>query len=124
VEGFRGIGRAEAEASFGECVLPEELGDEGWWPGHMEDDTSLWKRAGQAAEALRSLAGSADNKVAVIAHGTFTSRLISRLLECGPAPYSRFAMMNCSVTTLEVTDTKVRLLGANDVSHLPVSLRT
>lgn len=124
LEGFRGLSRREAERLFPHCALPEEMGEQGWWNGEMEPADALWRRAGSAVSALLRIHGGTDARVAVVAHGTFTSRFIAHLLECPDVDYCRFLLGNCSVTLLTLSEGQVRLHYANDMTHLPEDLRS
>ena len=107
--GFAGLPRAEIEALFPECRLPQECGDEGWWDRSVEDEAAAYLRAERAARDLRSLHADTDDRVAVVTHGLFGSALISVLLGAPPCGYKRFPMENAAVSLLELEGKATRL---------------
>jgi broad specificity phosphatase PhoE len=106
---FAGLPRAEIEALFPACRLPDECGEGGWWDRSVEDESAAYRRAETAAQGLRALHAASDDRVAVVTHGLFGSAMLSVLLGAPPCGYKRFLMENAAVSLLEVTPETVRL---------------
>jgi len=103
-------------------TLEAMLTPQGWrYPG-AEDDDSAMARAGRVVERLRTLA-STDETVVLVAHGGFNSFLIRALL--GVASHQTYvAQGNTAVNSLMIAPDFTIVQGLNDLSHLPVELRT
>ncbi len=53
IRGYPGMTRAEIAARFPECVLPDEVGEQGWWRHTREEWTPFLERAAKVAGQLR-----------------------------------------------------------------------
>jgi len=117
--GYPGITRRELLAEFPDFIVPDELTEAGWWRDGYEELEECEARAAAVAEKLHGLS-SADERIAIVTHGGFSSLLLSHLL--GPA-YPQPASYHHDNTGISLIRFKpgghisVRFL--NRIAHLP-----
>jgi broad specificity phosphatase PhoE len=124
LRGFPGMGRSAICEEFPGIHLPDEMTEEGWWPGHYEDRPECDERAERVAQRLRSLAAVEPHmRIAMISHGTFIDHLLKRLLGIPPGQHMYFSHANTGITRIEFTaDDFVVLRYLNRFYHLPPSM--
>jgi 2,3-bisphosphoglycerate-dependent phosphoglycerate mutase len=129
--GEEGPGRGFFETSFAELILPETLGEEGWWGRSYEDRDMALVRAKEVLAVLTERHGSTDDKVALVTHGGFTQSLLQTIL--GVSPYgSEFAgeravwlkANNGSISCVDIHDNLLRLSYLNYIDFMPGDLLT
>jgi probable phosphoglycerate mutase len=79
-----------------------------------ESRRELMRRGG---EVFREICRSGHREVAVVTHGGLLAGALKALLEI-PAQHNPFVFENGSITRLELSDGKVKLLSLNQVDHL------
>ena len=124
IRGYPGMTRAEIGAQFPECLLPEDITENGWWRYGFEERAYFLERAERVAAALRREALS-DERVAMVTHGGFAAYLLRALL-CVPqdAPVF-FHHDNTGITRVRFRpDGRVSIRFQNRVEHLPPELIT
>ena len=128
---YPGLGREEMTSIIPDLALPEDVTDEGWWPGgldisHFED--VLTHSRSRATRYLDYLAARypADVTIAVVTHGGFGSDLMEAALHIPPHPdhVLRFHQANTGHALIELTETEIRLRWHNRIDHLPPELIT
>ena len=75
-EGLAGFNRAYFEAEYPHLILPDSLGEAGWWERPYEDRDMAWQRAQIFLEALLAQHGNSDDKVAMVIHGGFYQSIL------------------------------------------------
>jgi broad specificity phosphatase PhoE len=126
VVGYPGKTRAEILQEFPGYVLTEEITDEGWWTGAMEDITEAYGRAIKIAFDLRKKAQDEPTaRVALVSHGTFMAALLKALLNTLPSRNQWFWHYNTAFTRVDFTeDGSVVVRYVNRVHHLTPELVT
>ncbi len=126
--GYTGMTRSQIQAQFPDYVLPDELGEDGWWDPKQGEETlaGFTNRALTTALELRERAKS-DEQIALVAHAGFLDRLLKALFNSLPdIPRTHFyAHYNTGITRLDFVDRdRVRLHYLNQVEHLPADKRS
>jgi len=79
-EGLPGPNRDHFQAHHPHLILPESLGEEGWWNRPYEEREDALPRARRFFTWLEESHGGTDDRVAIISHGGFVQSLFSILL--------------------------------------------
>jgi 2,3-bisphosphoglycerate-dependent phosphoglycerate mutase len=122
--GLPGRNRAYFEAHHPDLVLPEALGEEGWWNRPYEQREHRPERARRVLRTLLDRHGDSHDRVAVISHGAFYSYLMHAILDLPPTAETWFYMENTAITRLDFSDDGVAVAYANNAGHLPRELIT
>jgi 2,3-bisphosphoglycerate-dependent phosphoglycerate mutase len=127
--GQPGRNRAYFEASYARLVLPETLGEDGWWNRPYEVYELRRARARRVVEDLLRRHGKTADRVAMVSHGGFYNHFMAVLLglpDSGrhdPRPLW-FAMSNCAITRIDFEADQAAVIYTNRVDFLPVELIT
>ena len=66
-----------------------------------------------------------DSSEVLVCHGSMIRYLCCRALRIEPQVWNRMMIANCSLTTIQIRpDGTMRLVGLNDIGHLPPALQT
>ncbi|HSG17308.1 MAG TPA: histidine phosphatase family protein [Anaerolineae bacterium] len=129
--GLPGPNRAFFESHYPHLVLPDSLGEKGWWNRPYESRAEVRIRASRVAVELFNRHGGSDERVAIISHGAFSNYLLSHLLDRlvppddEPNPKFPWLMMsNTGITCLNYADSYATLYYTNRLDHLPKGLIT
>lgn len=126
--GADGLGRSgivDQLASTQPVTLDDQLHETGWWGRRdREDDDTANARAAEVIERIEATFAGTDQDVALIVHADFIRCLLRPMLDgvldidsIGPIP-------NVSVTRLDWTPGRWKLVWLNSVTHLPPRLIT
>ena len=111
-----GLSRAAIEAEV-PGIDASSVPVDGWWNGTHEGEAERLDRVARVADALRLKARAfPDQRVMIVTHGGFASRLIAALV--GVSPTTWFNLANTSCSEFELLDDQVRVLSLNDTRHL------
>ena len=116
--GLPGRNRAHFEARYPDLVLPESLGEEGWWNRPYEEREQRPRRARRFLHDLLARHGASDHRVAVISHGAFFSYLMNAILDLPPMPPPWFQMENTAITRIDFSEERIGFAYINNASHL------
>jgi 2,3-bisphosphoglycerate-dependent phosphoglycerate mutase len=122
--GLPGRNRAYFEAHYPDLILPESLGEAGWWNRPYEERERRPERAQRFVRELLQRHDDSEDNVAVISHGAFYSYVMHAIFELPHDPPLWFYLENTAVTRLSFTEEGVALVYANNASHLPRDLVT
>jgi len=122
--GQAGLNRAEFAARFPNLVLPDRLGEAGWWNRPPEDEEQWPIRARRFLSDLTVRHGSTNDRVAVISHGGFYRQFLLALLNAPVADGHWFLLNNTGITRIDFNEGNVGLVYANRVDFLPRDLIT
>ena len=127
--GVAGPGRAFFVAEYPTLVLPDTLGDTGWWSRPREAPEEYLPRARAVLEGLLARHGETEHRVALVTHGGFFHSFMQALLERSryalpPAgDYSLwFSVDNTAITYIELGPDRAAIRYLNRVDHLPDDL--
>lgn len=116
--GLPGLGRGELQARYPRFEVPDSVPESGWWDRPIEPRQDMTSRAARVAGALRERLAGAEERVALVSHGTFMSMLIAHLLFGGPVEKVFFGNHNTAISRLDFDGDRVTLRYQNRVEHL------
>lgn len=121
-----GLTRQEIVELFPDYQLPEEITEKGWWTGGYEEMDVCNQRAQGVADKLRTWASTLpDERIALVAHGTFLDSLIKAILQQDFAVQHYYSHYNTAITRLDFTPRGFVLLRyLNRTEHLTPDLIT
>ena len=124
-----GAGRSFFAAEYPQLILPDTLGEEGWWNRPRELPEQWLPRAEAVWQELLARHGDSDDRVGLVTHGGFFQSFMAALVG-RDAPTVRphlsawwFSISNASITHLEIEE-RVSVRYVNKVDHLPDELLT
>jgi len=122
--GLAGKNRAYFETHYPHLILPDSLGETGWWNRPFETTEQRSIRARRFLCDLMERHGRTDDRVAVISHGGFYNHLLAAIFQLPPASNCRFVINNAAVTRIDFSDERVDVVYMNRVEFLPAELVT
>lgn len=129
--GVPGPDRAFLTDAYPHLVLPETLGEEGWWNRPEERADEYIPRAQAVWQELLRRHGDSDDRVAIVTHGGFFQSLLSAFLTTNSFATDSagisavwFGMSNASVSRFEIVNKSVGIRYLNRVDFLPDELIT
>ncbi len=122
--GLAGNNRAFFQAHYPNLVLPEALGEQGWWNRPYEQAEERPIRAQRFVQELMEKHGQTQDRVAVVSHGGFFNHVLTALLKLPKREGFWFAMNNAAITRIDLEPEKVDLLYTNRVDYMPKELIT
>jgi 2,3-bisphosphoglycerate-dependent phosphoglycerate mutase len=136
--GLPGHNRAFFEANYPELVLPDWLGEEGWWNRPYESRDQRPLRATHFWQELLKRHGGTSDRVAIISHGGFYNLLMHAILgrrpehvvdlpedamnDLLPVRSTWFSLNNVAITRIDVEDEWIWVQYMNRVGFLPPEL--
>ncbi len=125
--GLPGPNRAWFAAEYPHLLLPDTVGDEGWWNRPPETIEESFDRAANVWSQLQERHGGTEDRVALVSHfGFFQSLLIVMLAaEIGPAVrdlglrHVMFGMSNASISRFEFDGEYFVVRYLNRVDYMP-----
>ncbi len=127
ITGYPGRTRDEIAAEFPHYAIPESVTEKGWYrieSGHEERGV-FYGRAIRVAVELRRRAEdpeTANQRIAIITHGTFIDALIKAFLNALPSRSHFFMHYNSAITRLDFDSERVLMRYMNRIDHLPSDL--
>ena len=121
--GLPGFNRADFAAMYPGLVLPDSLGESGWWNRPFETRDEALIRAQRFKDGLLEKHGHTSDCVAVISHGDFYNMFLAILLKVPTPPQVWFSMNNVGITRFNFDD-EVSISYMNRVDFLPRDLVT
>ena len=122
--GQPGKNRAYFETHYPDFVLPDSLGEAGWWNRPFEEPEQRLTRVKRFWRDLLERHGRTDDRVAVISHGGFHHDLLTAILNLPETEGHWFALNNAAMTRLDSNDDRIGLIYLNRVDFLPKELIT
>jgi 2,3-bisphosphoglycerate-dependent phosphoglycerate mutase len=123
--GLPGPNRAYFTDRYPDLVLPEALGDEGWWNRDVEPRDLLPGRARQFLDDLLERHGGTSDRVVVVSHAGFYDRFIHAVLRLPEESGFWFVINNAGITSIDFhEDGDVVLLYMNRTDFLPKEIIT
>ena len=122
--GLPGKNRAFFQENYPDLVLPEWLGDEGWWNRPFEDREQGIARAQNLLQELLERHGGTDDRVALISHGGFGGHLLRALLGVPDEVRHWISFSNASITRVDFDEERAWLCYSNRADFLPPELIT
>jgi 2,3-bisphosphoglycerate-dependent phosphoglycerate mutase len=122
--GRPGKNRAFFETHYPDLILPEDLGEEGWWNRPPEEYEQRPVRARRVLDKLLDRHGNSDDRVAVISHGAFFGYLMSAILDLPTMPPPWFGLSNTGIARFDFHEERLMISYVNNTFHLPRGLVT
>jgi 2,3-bisphosphoglycerate-dependent phosphoglycerate mutase len=120
-----GPGRAFFETTYPHLILPDTLGEAGWWNRARETPDEYRPRAQTVLAELLARHGDSDDRVALVTHAGFFQSFMEAMinphfsptLTTNPHPWW-FSVNNASVTYVELSNDRAIVRYVNKVEHL------
>jgi 2,3-bisphosphoglycerate-dependent phosphoglycerate mutase len=122
--GLPGKKRAYFEEHYPSLVLPDSLGDQGWWDRPFETYEERPSRARRVLEELAERHGGTDHHVAVISHGGFYNHLLRALLDPRERDVPWFSLNNAAITRIDFEEQGIWIQYTNRADFLPREMIT
>jgi 2,3-bisphosphoglycerate-dependent phosphoglycerate mutase len=122
--GQAGRNRAYFEAHYPDLVLPDSLGEAGWWNRPFEEAEQTFPRAKRFLRDLLERHGHTDDRVIVVSHGGFYNDLLAAILNLPERENYWFSLKNAAITRIDFDDERIGLIYMNRVDFLPKNLVT
>jgi 2,3-bisphosphoglycerate-dependent phosphoglycerate mutase len=122
--GLPGKDRAFFETHYADLVLPDSLGEEGWWGRPYEVPEERPLRAQRFLRGLVERHGGTNDRVAVVSHAGFFNHLLRAILDLPADSNVWFRMNNAAISRLDFDGEGVALSYLNRVDFLPWELNT
>jgi 2,3-bisphosphoglycerate-dependent phosphoglycerate mutase len=122
--GLPGRNRAYFETHYPDLVLPDSLGEAGWWNRPFEEPELRLPRAQRVLRDLLERHGGTDDRVTVVSHGGFFNYLLAAILDMPGRESYRFVLNNAGLSRIEFHDEDTWLVYLNRVDFLPRELIT
>lgn len=116
--GRPGKNRAWFEAHFPQLILPDTLGEAGWWSRPFEPREDRPLRAARFLDQLRARHGDTDDRVAIVSHGGFFNHLMTALLRLPRREGIWFHMNNAAMTRFDFQSQEVGVTYMNRIDYL------
>lgn len=122
--GLPGHGRGFFKARYPELVLPDSVGESGWWNRPFEEYEERRERAQRFLDDLQRRHGGSDDHVAVISHGGFYNHVMRCLLRMPEERGYWFSMNNAAITRFDFEPEITWIHYTNRCHFLPAELIT
>jgi len=122
--GQAGHHRAYFEAHYPDLVLPDSLGEAGWWNRPFEEPEQRLPRAQRFWYDLMERHGHTDDRVAVVSHGGFYNDLLAVILSLPERERYWFALKNTAISRIDFADERIGLVYLNRLDFLSKELVT
>jgi 2,3-bisphosphoglycerate-dependent phosphoglycerate mutase len=130
-EGLPGPNRDHFQTTYPSLVLPDTLGDVGWWNRPYEDREMALSRAATFLRWLVAEHDGTEDRVALVTHGGFIQSLFQTLFQSplidknlGATREIWFKVNNGSITRIDFMEEVIRITYQNRVDYLPAHLIT
>jgi 2,3-bisphosphoglycerate-dependent phosphoglycerate mutase len=122
--GLPGRNRAFFEKHYPDLILPDSLGEEGWWNRPCEEPEQRLPRAQRVLHDLLEKHGDTDDRIVVVSHGGFYNYLLAAILNMAGREGYRFVMNNAAISRIDFQGKNTWLIYLNRVDFLPKGLIT
>jgi 2,3-bisphosphoglycerate-dependent phosphoglycerate mutase len=123
--GQPGYNRAWFAQRYPALVLPDSLGEAGWWDSQpLEPEQSRTERARRVLADLLERHGDTDHRVAVISHGGFYNHFVAAFYGLEGRLPTWHLMNNTGISRFGFGQRENYVLYQNRLEHLPAELVT
>jgi 2,3-bisphosphoglycerate-dependent phosphoglycerate mutase len=120
--GLPGRPRRYFETRYSGIILPDELGENGWWDRPRESTEEAMKRAQLVLKNLIRQHGGTRDRVAIVSHGGFYNLFLFNLLGLPLSVELWFTMNNAAVSRFDLHEGRVNPVYTNRIDFLPEEL--
>lgn len=122
--GQEGLNREFFTTNYPDLVLPNDLGEMGWWGQPFEDTPLRIERAQLVLKDLIEKHGDSHDRVIFMSHGGFYNYLLMTMLNITERGDWWFLMNNTAISRFDFLNNQFVMVYQNRVDHLPYSLVT
>lgn len=131
--GVPGPNRAHFQTTYPHLLLPDTLGEAGWWNRPPEPVADALHRARTVWSGLLELHGQTGDRVAFVTHAGFFQSLVAILIAPDGSTLGNptwaidelwFGISNASISRIEIDGGIVAIRYLNQVDHLPSEMIT
>lgn len=129
--GVPGPGRSYFAERFPDLVLPESLGDGGWYDRSHESDDVFLVRVRRIIDFIAKHHGGTDDHVALVIHGDLIDQLVNEYTGMARHPENyathwaaNWTVHNASISRIDIDGDARVIVYTNRVQHLPADLVT
>lgn len=122
--GLPGRNREALLAAYPALLVPESVGNDGWWNRPYEETSNRRDRAARALSKLLNRHGGTDDRVALVSHGDFFNWFAACALGIADTESLWLNKNNTSITRFDFLETRVVLQYLNRTEHLAEDLIT
>ena len=123
--GYPGYGRSYFAEKYPALVVPETLGEEGWWGKPFEENADRPARARRVFAVLMERYGHTDAHVGIVSHGGFYNHFLAAVYGVSETALPvRHAMNNCAISRFVFQADWPFIAYQNRAEHLPNDLLT
>lgn len=122
--GMAGPNRAHFEKEYPELVLPDNVGEAGWWNRPFEEKVLRPERAARLWNELLTRHGVGADVVGLITHGGLYNYLLAHILQLPNKDNVWFTLNNCALARVDVSEHGIALVYLNRIDFLPPDLIT
>jgi 2,3-bisphosphoglycerate-dependent phosphoglycerate mutase len=122
--GYPGQNRDFFEANFPQLVLPDGLGDTGWWGRPWENEVQRKERAVRVVKELQARHANSKDRVVLISHGGFYIHFLAALFGFPDEGGWWFLLNNTAISRIDSFSQEIQLVYHNRVAHLSDDLIT
>ena len=122
--GYPGPNRQYFATHYPNLILPDELGESGWWNRPWENQDQRRERARRVAGELLTRHKETNDRVVLISHGGFYIHLMAALFGFPDEGGWWFLMNNTAISRVDFYSKEIQLVYHNRVNHLPTDLIT
>jgi 2,3-bisphosphoglycerate-dependent phosphoglycerate mutase len=122
--GQHGNNRAYFSTHYPRLVLPDTVGEDGWWNRPFEEVDQRSARAQRFLRELLERHGATEDRVAMVSHAGFYNLFMMALLNRPQLDRFWFVLNNVGITRIDFTSTEINVVYMNRLDFLPRDLVT
>lgn len=123
--GLPGKDRGYFETYYPQLVLPESLGEGGWWGSQPFEPRENWQaRAKRFLDGLVDRHGESGDRVGVVSHGGFFNDFLRVLTRLDGYPPVWFELNNAAISRVDFREDRTKVVYHNRVDYLPAEMVT
>ncbi|HUX12961.1 MAG TPA: histidine phosphatase family protein [Spirochaetia bacterium] len=122
--GRPGRSASELRARFPQLLLPENVGDRGWWNRPFEPKADRPVRARRVLDELLRRHGGTEDRIAIVSHGGFFNWLMGQIVGISRADSVWLHTNNASISRVDFHPEISVVQYINRTDHLPPELIT
>ncbi|HMD89322.1 MAG TPA: histidine phosphatase family protein [Anaerolineaceae bacterium] len=122
--GLPGHSKAYFEQRYPELILPDSVGEQGWWNRPHEPNQQGLSRARCVLQELYTRHGGSNDRVGLISHGDFYQMFLPVIFGQTPENLPFFQLNNAAITRIDLEANKIRVMYLNRMDYIPANLIT
>ena len=130
IQGVSGPNRDYFESRFPRLILPESLGQQGWWNRPAENEAEFVSRVESSLSSILKR-HEANHHIALVVHGDYIDQAINYLMKTPRNTIrntshweANWVTHNASITRIDLVDEHANVVYVNHIGHLSTPLLT